>query len=48
MIGDAGSDVEAGRAAGARTVLLTAAPDDGAADAVAPSLPAAVDLILAA
>jgi len=49
MIGDALSDVQAGRAVGARTVLLTAAPvDPPAPDAVATSLLAAVDLMLAA
>jgi len=49
MIGDALSDVQAGRAVGARTVLLTAASADApAADAVATSLLAAVDLMLSA
>jgi D-glycero-D-manno-heptose 1,7-bisphosphate phosphatase len=47
VIGDAVSDVQAGRAAGARTVLLTAAAGNTTdADSVATSLAAAVDLIL--
>jgi D-glycero-D-manno-heptose 1,7-bisphosphate phosphatase len=49
MIGDALSDVQAGRAAGARTVLLTSgSAGTRSADAVAPSLLAAVELTLAA
>jgi D-glycero-D-manno-heptose 1,7-bisphosphate phosphatase len=50
MIGDAPSDVAAGRAAGCATVLLDAAPSAEAAvaapDLVAPSLAAASELIL--
>lgn len=48
MIGDSARDIEAGRAAGCRTVLLSPngqnVPD--AADMVAPDLPSAVDRIL--
>ena len=47
MVGDADSDVEAGRRAGARTVQLV---DDGVpseADLTVPDLAAAVDLLLA-
>jgi D-glycero-D-manno-heptose 1,7-bisphosphate phosphatase len=47
VIGDAVSDVQAGSAVGARTVLLTAAAGNGtAADAVAVSLAIAVELVL--
>lgn len=48
MIGDALRDVEAGRAAGCRTILLSdgSAVRPGAADFTAPDLPTAVDLIL--
>jgi D-glycero-D-manno-heptose 1,7-bisphosphate phosphatase len=47
IIGDAVSDVQAGSAVGARTVLLTAAAHSTTgADAVAASLAAAVDLVL--
>lgn len=46
MVGDSGSDVTAGRGAGARTVLLAGAAA-AEADHVAASLEAAVDWILA-
>jgi D-glycero-D-manno-heptose 1,7-bisphosphate phosphatase len=47
VIGDALSDVQAGSAVGARTVLLTGtAGNTTAADAVAASLAAAIDLVL--
>ena len=48
MVGDAGSDVEAGRRAGMVTVQLTAGRAGSRADRVAPTLAAAVDLLLAA
>jgi D-glycero-D-manno-heptose 1,7-bisphosphate phosphatase len=50
VIGDAASDVEAGRAAGAGTILLSSGCGGSAAsaDAVAESLPAAVDMVLRA
>ena len=49
MVGDAASDIEAGRGAGCRTVLLRAAGETGAtrADHVASNLAAAADWILA-
>ena len=46
MIGDADSDVDAGRAAGTRTVQLTGGPSR--ADSTAPTLAAAVDALLGA
>jgi D-glycero-D-manno-heptose 1,7-bisphosphate phosphatase len=46
VVGDSPSDVEAGRRAGARTVLLARDPDAGGADAVVPSLPDAVRWML--
>jgi histidinol-phosphate phosphatase family protein len=46
VVGDRGSDAEAGRRAGCRTVLVGGAP--GPAGAAAPDLPAAAALILAA
>jgi D-glycero-D-manno-heptose 1,7-bisphosphate phosphatase len=51
MVGDAASDIEAGRRAGCRTVLLRAAGEPGAsdvsgADHVAADLAAAADWIL--
>jgi D-glycero-D-manno-heptose 1,7-bisphosphate phosphatase len=47
MIGDATSDIQAGRRAGARTIRLHPSPHARAnADAVVPSLAAAVDRIL--
>lgn len=46
MIGDASSDVEAGRRFGALTVQLTDGPSS--ADLSAPDLAAAVDALLAA
>lgn len=48
MIGDAPRDVEAGRAAGCRTILLgdAASVRGPAADFTAPTLPEAVDMIL--
>ena len=49
MIGDKHSDVEAGRRAGCRTVLLgPPGADAGGADHVAPDLAAATDWVLAA
>jgi D-glycero-D-manno-heptose 1,7-bisphosphate phosphatase len=47
MIGDSESDVEAGRAAGTATIVLSATPDAPApADYVVPNLAEAVRLIL--
>lgn len=46
MVGDSPSDIEAGRRAGCRTLFIGDAPQADA-DAWAPSLPKAVDLILA-
>jgi D-glycero-D-manno-heptose 1,7-bisphosphate phosphatase len=46
MIGDAGTDVAAGRCAGLTTILLTAATSDPESGHVAPDLLAAVKLIL--
>jgi histidinol-phosphate phosphatase family protein len=50
VVGDIGSDVEAARAAGARAVLVptprTLPEEVAAAETVAPTLPAAVDLVL--
>jgi D-glycero-D-manno-heptose 1,7-bisphosphate phosphatase len=50
MIGDSESDVLAGRAAGTRTILLQAGQRarPGTADALAPDLAAAADLLLGA
>jgi histidinol-phosphate phosphatase family protein len=46
MIGDSGTDIEAGRRAGCRTALVSNAPArSGAADLVAPSLAEAAALI---
>jgi histidinol-phosphate phosphatase family protein len=51
VIGDIGADVEAARAAGARSILVptpvTRAEEVAAADEVAPDLPAAVERVLA-
>jgi D-glycero-D-manno-heptose 1,7-bisphosphate phosphatase len=47
MIGDAFSDIEAGRRAGTRTVRLGPAAASPAADLAAPDLLAAVELVLA-
>jgi D-glycero-D-manno-heptose 1,7-bisphosphate phosphatase len=46
MVGDADSDVEAGRRAGAVTVQLMSGADESAADFTAPDLAGAVDLLL--
>jgi D-glycero-D-manno-heptose 1,7-bisphosphate phosphatase len=46
MIGDAESDVEAGRAAGTRTIRVSAPGTATSAEAVAPNLSAATDLLL--
>jgi D-glycero-D-manno-heptose 1,7-bisphosphate phosphatase len=46
MIGDSESDIEAGRAAGARTILIAPAGTETKADAVAASLAAAADTVL--
>jgi histidinol-phosphate phosphatase family protein len=50
VVGDIGADVDAGRAAGARAILVPTSrtkPDEvAAADVVAPDLAAAVDLLL--
>jgi D-glycero-D-manno-heptose 1,7-bisphosphate phosphatase len=45
MIGDSESDIEAGRAAGCRTILISDAPVDSTADAVVRDLDAAWRLI---
>ena len=47
MIGDAESDVEAGRAAGTRTIRIAPPGTVTSADATAPDLAAAADLLLA-
>jgi phosphoglycolate phosphatase-like HAD superfamily hydrolase len=51
MIGDIGSDVEAGRAAGTRTILVptpaTRSGEVASADRVAPTLAKAIDDVLA-
>ncbi len=47
MIGDAESDVEAGRAAGTRTIRIAAPGTATSADATATDLAAAADLLLA-
>jgi D-glycero-D-manno-heptose 1,7-bisphosphate phosphatase len=50
MIGDSPKDMQAGRAAGVRTILITGNPDaacGGDVDAIAPSLPAAIALLAA-
>lgn len=47
MVGDAASDVEAGRAAGCRTALIGATNAGGAADLAAPTLEDASRLIVA-
>ena len=46
MIGDADSDVQAGRGAAVRTIQLTTTPEQSAADATAPDLLSAVDALL--
>lgn len=48
MIGDAETDIEAGRAAGCMTIRIDAAGSDTTADLVAADLDAAVDLLLGA
>ena len=47
MVGDADSDIEAGRRAGVRTVQIVVPGASSEADAVAPDLATAVDALLA-
>lgn len=46
MIGDSETDVQAGRAAGCRTIRIGPAEDQSAADALVADLPAAAELVL--